>query len=76
MTRIAKNTIQGDALTVEFTVLNIHCLGLNGGPAFKHDEAFSLNIAAEDQAETERAFAAMKTMKKFDIAVIEAAVRC
>ena len=113
---------QGDVLTVEFTVMGIPCLGLNGGPAFKHSEAFSFQVATEDQAETDRfwnaivgnggqesecgwckdkwgiswqitpvaltkaytspdravakrAFDAMMTMKKIDIAVIEAAVR-
>ncbi len=45
---------QGQALTVEFTVLGVPCLGLNGGPAFKHSEAFSLQIITEDQAETDR----------------------
>jgi 2-polyprenyl-6-hydroxyphenyl methylase/3-demethylubiquinone-9 3-methyltransferase len=113
---------QGDVLTVEFTVMGIPCLGLNGGPAFKHNEAFSFQVATEDQAETDRywnaivgnggqesecgwckdkwgiswqitpialirsytspdrsaakrAFDAMMTMKRIDIAVIEAAVR-
>jgi len=113
---------QGDALTVEFTVMGIPCLGLNGGPAFKHSEAFSFQVATEDQVETDRywnaivgsggqesacgwckdkwgiswqitpialtraysasdraaakrAFEAMMTMKKIDIAAIEAAVR-
>ena len=45
---------QGDVLTVEFAVLGIPCLGLNGGPTFKHTEAFSFQIATEDQAETDR----------------------
>src|SRR5690606_35412991 len=113
---------EGDVLTVEFTVLGIPCLGLNGGPVFKHSEAFSFQIATQDQAETDRywnaivgnggqesecgwckdrwgiswqitpvaltkaytspdgaaakrAFDAMMTMKKIDIATIEAAVR-
>lgn len=113
---------QGDVLTVEFTVMGIPCLGLNGGPAFKHNEAFSFQVATEDQAETDRywnaivgnggqesecgwckdkwgiswqitpialtkaytssdrsaakrAFDAMMTMKKIDVAAIEAAVR-
>ena len=113
---------QGDVLTVEFTVLGIPCLGLNGGPQFKQTEAFSFQVATEDQAETDRywdaivsnggaesacgwckdkwgvnwqitpvaltraythpdpavakrAFAAMMTMKKIDVAAIEAAVR-
>ncbi len=45
---------EGDVLTVEFTVLGIPCLGLNGGPAFKHSEAFSFQVATVDQAETDR----------------------
>lgn len=111
---------QGDVLTVEFTVAGIPCLGLNGGPHFRHNEAFSFQIATDDQAETDRlwnaivgnggqesecgwckdrwglswqitpralsaaitdpdraaakrAFDAMMTMKKIDIAAIEAA---
>lgn len=113
---------QGDALTVEFTVLGIPCLGLNGGPAFTQSEAFSFQVATVDQAETDRywhaivgnggqesacgwckdkwglswqitpialteaiadpdpaaakrAFDAMMTMRKIDIAAIEAARR-
>ncbi|SSB98762.1 Glyoxalase superfamily enzyme, possibly 3-demethylubiquinone-9 3-methyltransferase [Pseudomonas sp. 43mfcvi1.1] len=113
---------QGDVITVEFTVMGIPCIGLNGGPAFKHSEAFSFQIATEDQAETDRlwnaiidnggeasvcgwckdkwglswqisprvlleavasadkaaakrAFEAMMTMTKIDIAAIEAAVK-
>ncbi len=112
---------QGDILTVEFTVLGIPCIGLNGGPMFRHSEAFSFQVATEDQAETDRywnaivgnggqesqcgwckdkwglswqitprvltdamaqggevarrAFDAMMTMKKIDVAVIEAAMR-
>ena len=41
-------------LTVEFTVMGIPCIGLNGGPAFKHNEAFSFQVATDDQAETDR----------------------
>lgn len=113
---------QGDVLTVEFTVMGIPCLGLNGGPVFKQTEAFSFQVATEDQAETDRywnaivgnggqesecgwckdkwgvswqitpvaltraytssdkavakrAFDAMMTMRKIDVAAIEAAVR-
>jgi 2-polyprenyl-6-hydroxyphenyl methylase/3-demethylubiquinone-9 3-methyltransferase len=113
---------QGDVLTVTFTVLGIPCLGLNGGSAFKHSEAFSFQVATTDQAETDRywnaivgnggeesacgwckdkwglswqitpaalieaitdsdsaaakrAFDAMMTMRKIDIATIEAARR-
>jgi len=113
---------QGDVLTVRFTVAGIPCVGLNGGPVFKHNEAFSFQIATDDQAETDRlwnavvgnggqesdcgwckdrwglswqitpralleaitdpdpaaakrAFDAMMTMQKIDIATIEAARR-
>ncbi|WP_420232640.1 VOC family protein [Pseudomonas sp. ABY48] len=113
---------QGDVITVEFTVIGIPCVGLNGGSAFKHSEAFSFQIATDDQAETDRlwnaiidnggeasvcgwckdkwglswqisprvlleavasadkaaakrAFEAMMTMTKIDIAAIEAAVK-
>jgi predicted 3-demethylubiquinone-9 3-methyltransferase (glyoxalase superfamily) len=112
---------QGDVLVVHFTVLGIPCLGLNGGPHFKHSEAFSFQIATDDQAETDRywnaivgnggqesdcgwckdrwglswqitprtltealaaggaeakrAFSAMMTMKKIDVAAIDAARR-
>ena len=112
---------QGDVLVVEFTVAGIPCIALNGGPVFKQTEAFSFQIATEDQAETDRywnaivgnggqesecgwckdkwgvswqnipriltdalaaggdqakrAFDAMMTMKKIDVAVIEAARR-
>ena len=44
----------GDVLTVEFVVAGIPCIGINGGPRFKHSEAFSFQIATEDQAETDR----------------------
>ena len=45
---------QGDVLTVEFTVLGVPCLGLNGGPTFQHNEAFSFQVATDDQKETDR----------------------
>jgi 2-polyprenyl-6-hydroxyphenyl methylase/3-demethylubiquinone-9 3-methyltransferase len=45
---------QGDVLTVEFTVMGIPCLGLNGGPAFAQTEAFSFQVATVDQEETDR----------------------
>ena len=45
---------KGDALTVDFTVMGIPCLGLNGGPEFKQSEAFSFQVATVDQAETDR----------------------
>ena len=45
---------KGDVLTVEFTVCGVPCLGLNGGPAFQHNEAFSFQIATDDQEETDR----------------------
>lgn len=113
---------EGEALTVEFTVMGIPCIGLNGGPAVVHDWAFSFQVATQDQAETDRywnaiignggrenacgwcqdkwgvswqitpvaltdavtgtdpaaarrAFEAMMTMGKIDVAAIEAAVR-
>jgi len=113
---------EGDVLTVEFTVAGVPCIGLNGGPEFRHSEAFSFQIATDDQAETDRlwstvvahggqesecgwckdrwglswqitprvliealadpdraaakrAFEAMMTMRKIDIATIEAARR-
>lgn len=111
----------GDVLTVLFTVLGVPCLGLNGGPHFKQTEAFSFQVATDDQAETDRywdaivnnggkesdcgwckdrwgvswqitprtltealaaggeeakrAFAAMMTMKRIDVAAIDAARR-
>ncbi|HRP09088.1 MAG TPA: VOC family protein [Gemmatimonadales bacterium] len=46
--------VQGDVLTVEFTVLGIPCIGLNGGPEFKQSEAFSFQVATVDQEETDR----------------------
>ena len=45
---------EGDVLTVEFTVLGTPCIGLNGGPMFKHSEAFSFQVATVDQAETDK----------------------
>ena len=113
---------KGDVLTVEFNVMGIPCLGLNGGPTVTHNMAFSFQVATSDQAETDRywnaiignggqasacgwckdkwgvswqitpivltkavtdpdpavakrAFGAMMTMKKIDIAAIEAACR-
>jgi 2-polyprenyl-6-hydroxyphenyl methylase/3-demethylubiquinone-9 3-methyltransferase len=113
---------QGDVLTVEFTVMGIPCLGLNGGAGVKHSWAFSFQVATDDQEETDRlwnaivdnggqesecgwcqdkwglswqitpralssaiadpdpaaarrAFEAMMTMRKIDIAAIEAARR-
>ena len=44
---------KGDPLLVEFTVLGIPCVGLNGGPRFKHNEAFSFQVLTKDQAETD-----------------------
>ena len=77
---------EGDVLLVEFTVAGIPCIGLDGGPEFKHSEAFSFQIATDGQAETEaiadpdravakRVFEAMKQMAKIDIAAIEPARR-
>lgn len=80
----------GDILTVEFTVCGIPCLGLNGGPMFKHSEAFSFQIATDTQEETDRywqaivsnggaeakrTFTVMMDMGKIDITKIEAARR-
>jgi len=45
---------EGDVLTVEFSLMGISCIGLNGGPVFKHNEAFSFQVSTDDQAETDR----------------------
>ena len=45
---------KGDVLTVEFKVMGIPCLGLNGGPGVTHNEAFSFQVATTDQEETDR----------------------
>src|SRR4029079_18058702 len=45
---------KGDVLVVEFTVMGIPCIGLNGGPGVKHNEAFSFQVSTADQAETDR----------------------
>jgi predicted 3-demethylubiquinone-9 3-methyltransferase (glyoxalase superfamily) len=45
---------QGDALVVEFSVMGIPCIGLNGGPMFTHNESFSFQVATQDQEETDR----------------------
>ena len=50
---------EGAVITVEFTVLGVPCLGLNGGPAFKHSEAFSFQVATDDQEETDRYWTAI-----------------
>jgi predicted 3-demethylubiquinone-9 3-methyltransferase (glyoxalase superfamily) len=52
---------QGQVLTVEFTVLGIPCVGLNGGSAFEHSGAFSFQVITEDQAETDRYWKAIVT---------------
>ncbi|WP_426113679.1 VOC family protein [Massilia sp. PWRC2] len=52
---------QGDVLTVEFTVMGIPCMGLNGGPGFPHSVAFSFQVATSDQAETDRLWDAIVT---------------
>ena len=44
----------GDVLTVEFTVCGIPCIGLNGGASIRHNEAFSFQIATDNQEETDR----------------------
>lgn len=48
------STKAGDVLTVEFTVMGLPCIGLNGGPVFTQSEAFSFQVVTEDQAETDR----------------------
>ena len=45
---------EGDVITVEFTVMGIPCIGLNGGAEFRHNEAFSFQVATETQEETDR----------------------
>ena len=50
---------KGDILTVEFNVMGIPCLGLNGGPAVTHNIAFSFQVATTDQAETDRYWSAI-----------------
>ncbi len=45
---------EGDVITVEFTLMGVACIGLNGGPDFQHNEAFSFQVATEDQEETDR----------------------
>ncbi len=50
---------EGDVLTVEFTVMGIPCIGLNGGPTFKQSEAFSFQVATDDQDETDRYWASI-----------------
>lgn len=45
---------KGEVLTVDFTVMGIPCIGLNGGPEFKHSEAFSFQVATDSQEETDR----------------------
>jgi predicted 3-demethylubiquinone-9 3-methyltransferase (glyoxalase superfamily) len=68
---------EGVVLTVEFTVLGIPCLGLNGGPQFKRQitPRTLTDALAAGGAEAKRAFLAMMTMRKIDIATIEAARR-
>ena len=46
--------LEGQVLTVEFTVIGFPCIGINGGPMFTHSEAFSFQVATDDQAETDR----------------------
>ena len=50
---------EGDVLTVEFTVMGIPCIGLNGGPGIAHNQAFSFQVATDDQQETDRLWAAI-----------------
>jgi len=50
---------KGNVLTVEFTVIGVPCLGLNGGPVFQHNEAFSFQISTDNQEETDRYWSAI-----------------
>jgi 2-polyprenyl-6-hydroxyphenyl methylase/3-demethylubiquinone-9 3-methyltransferase len=50
---------KGDVITVDFTVMGVRCIGLNGGPAFTHSMAFSFQVATVDQAETDRYWTAI-----------------
>lgn len=50
---------KGDVLTVAFTVIGMPCMGINGGPGFKPNEAFSFQVATDDQAETDRLWHAL-----------------
>lgn len=50
---------KGDVLTVAFTVMGMPCMGINGGPGFKPNEAFSFQVATDDQAETDRLWHAL-----------------
>lgn len=63
---------KGDVLTVEFTVMGNPCLGLNGGPAFKHSEAFSFQVATDDKAETDRLWNAIIGHGGHDCALLRA----
>mgnify|MGYP002511174495 CR=1 FL=1 len=62
---------EGDVLTVEFRVMGIPCLGLNGGPAFRHSEAFSFQVATDDQAEEMHAFIRSVIAGKYGEAVAD-----
>ena len=62
----------GDVLTVEFTVAGIPCLGLNAGPAFKDSEAFSFQIATDDQEETDRYWNALSAMMEKRVCAVGA----
>jgi predicted 3-demethylubiquinone-9 3-methyltransferase (glyoxalase superfamily) len=53
------NGKEGDALVVDFNLMGIPCIGLNGGPTFKHNEAFSFQVTTTDQAETDRYWSAI-----------------
>jgi 2-polyprenyl-6-hydroxyphenyl methylase/3-demethylubiquinone-9 3-methyltransferase len=53
------NGKEGDVLVVEFTLLGIPCIGLNGGPMFTHNESFSIQVHTTDQAETDRYWEAL-----------------
>ncbi len=65
---------EGDVLTVEFTVLGIPCLGLNGG-SWQITPRTLVEALAAGGSEAKRAFAAMMPMRKIDVATIDAARR-
>ena len=58
------------ALTVEFTVASIPCIGLNGGPQYKHSEAFSFQIATDDQEETDHYLVSLRQLLKRPLVAI------
>jgi predicted 3-demethylubiquinone-9 3-methyltransferase (glyoxalase superfamily) len=47
------STPQGTVLVVEFTLMGMACIAVNGGPSFRHTQACSIQISTETQAETD-----------------------